>query len=176
MVETPVIVGKISGVYGVKGWVKVYSHTEPRENILGYSPWYIKVGNNWQRFDVVNGRQQAKTLVAQLEGLNDRNKAYEFIGCTVAINESQLKPLAEEEFYWRDLEGLEVVNRSAQPLGKVSHLIETGANDVLVVKTTAELVAQGAQKQLMIPYVPEQVVLNVDLDKGVIEVDWEHDY
>jgi len=163
------VIGKLNGAYGIKGWVKVYSYTSPKENILNYKPWYIKLDGQWQEVAVLNGREQGKTIVAQLEGCNDRNLAESYQGLEVAIAKSQLPELDEGEFYWRDLIGLNVINQAGEQLGQVKKMMETGANDVLVVKSPGG-------EELLIPYVPEYSVINVDLSAGEILVDWESDY
>ncbi len=165
----PLIVGKLNGASGIKGWVKVYSYTDPKENILNYSPWYLKLDGQWQQVSIINGREQGKTVVAQLEGCNDRNMAESYHGVEIAIDESQLPQLEDGEYYWRDLIGLTVVNLAGEELGTVKKMMETGANDVLVVKTTSK-------EELLIPYVPEYSVMKVDLDSKQITVDWELDY
>ena len=165
----PLIVGKLNGASGIKGWVKVYSYTDPKENILNYSPWYLKLDGQWQQVSILNGREQGKTVVAQLEGCNDRNTAESYRGVEIAIEESQLPQLEEGEYYWRDLIGLTVVNMAGEELGTVKRMMETGANDVLVVKT-------ASKEELLIPYVPEYSVMKVDLESKQITVDWELDY
>lgn len=165
----PLVVGKLNGAYGIKGWVKVYSYTSPKENILNYKPWYLKLDGQWQEIAVLNGREQGKTIVAQLEGCDDRNLAETYHGIEVAIAQSQLPKLGKGEFYWRDLIGLSVVNQAGEQLGQIKKLMETGANDVLVVKQP-----QGGE--LLIPYVPDYSVINVDLAAGEMLVDWESDY
>ena len=165
----PLIVGKLNGASGIKGWVKVYSYTDPKENILNYSPWYLKLDGQWQQVSILNGREQGKTVVAQLEGCNDRNTAEIYRGVEIAIEESQLPQLEEGEYYWRDLIGLTVVNMAGEELGTVKKMMETGANDVLVVKT-------ASKEELLIPYVPEYSVMKVDLESKQITVDWELDY
>ena len=165
----PLIVGKINGASGIKGWVKVYSYTDPKENILNYSPWFLKLDGQWQQVSIVNGREQGKTVVVQLDGCNDRNTAESYHGVEIAIAKSQLPKLEEGEYYWRDLVGLSVVNLAGQELGTVKKMMETGANDVLVVKT-------ASKEELLIPYVPEYSVMKVDLESKQITVDWELDY
>lgn len=164
----PLIVGKLNGASGIKGWVKVYSYTDPKENILNYSPWYLKLDGQWQEALIINGREQGKTVVAQLEGCNDRNTAESYRGVEIAIDESQLPQLEEGEYYWRDLVGLTVVNVAGDKMGTVDKMMETGANDVLVVKT-------ASKEELLIPYVPEYSVMKVDLESKQITVDWEFD-
>jgi len=176
MKESPVIIGEITGVYGVKGWVKVFSHTEPRNNIVKYNPWLLKQGAEWKSVKLINGRAQGKTIVAQLEGIADREQAHAMIGTPIAIESSQLKKLGAKDFYWRDLEGLQVVDTQGEILGKISHLIETGANDVMVVKLPPEK-AQGQKiKEMMIPYLVDSVVIDVDLDANQMTVDWDDNY
>ncbi len=176
MNDSPVIIGEITCIHGVQGWVKVFSHTEPRLNIVKYNPWYLKSQGEWKAVKILNGRTQGKTIVAQIDGVTSRESAHAMIGTEIAIQPSQLKRLAENEFYWRDLEGLEVIDLQGEILGKVSHLIETGANDVIVVKLAADKVVDKKNKEMMIPYIPDDVIKKVDLDAKTIEVDWDNEY
>jgi len=176
------LLGKISGVFGVKGWVKVFSETEPRENIVSYSPWYLLINKRWQAFKLLDGKKHGKSVVALLEGVDDRDQAEALKGASIAINPSQLPETSETEFYWRDLKGLQVFNPAGYEFGKVVDILETGANDVLVVRS-AELKesnnnAKGRQKyrEFLIPYIWQQVILSVDLDTSRLEVDWEPEY
>jgi len=161
-------VGRISGLYGVKGWVKIYSYTEPRENIIGYSPWLLKINGQWQTVEVERGRQHGKGVVAKLVSYDDRDQVAPLIDADIAIHRTQLPPAKKGEFYWLDLIGLQVVNVQGEVLGKVIKLMPTGANDVLVV--------QGDGEEILIPYVWEVFILNVDLDQQQITVDWQADY
>jgi len=161
-------VGEISGVFGVKGWVKVFSFTQPRENILSYSPWFLKKGNSIQAFKRTAGRRQGKLVVAELEGVNDRDAAAALSGWQILIKKTQLPATAKDEYYWIDLIGLSVENLEGVKLGQVDSLLETGANDVLVVK-------QGDTERL-IPFIQPQTVRQVDLEKGLILVDWDAEF
>jgi 16S rRNA processing protein RimM len=163
-----IAVGRISGIYGVKGWVKVYSHTRPRENILRYSTWQLQQGDGWQARALENGRRHGKAIIAKLDGCDDRDAAAALMGTTIAISREQLPEPAPGEYYWADLQGLEVVNQDGIELGRVSHLLETGANDVLVVK-------QGETERL-IPFVTEQFVTDIDLEAGRMRVDWDPEF
>lgn len=162
-----VVVGKISGVFGVRGQVKVLSYTEPRENILNYDPWMLGSGDNWKSQEVISGKLQGKGLVVWLKGCTDRDQAQLLIGQEIAINKSQLPDAPAGEYYWSDLQGLQVITTEQQVLGKVSHLIETGANDVLVVK---------GDREHLIPYIKDQVVKQIDLDSGQMVVDWDPEF
>eukprot|EP00389_Voromonas_pontica_P010409 GDKH01015830.1.p2 GENE.GDKH01015830.1~~GDKH01015830.1.p2 ORF type:complete len:171 (+),score=50.70 GDKH01015830.1:321-833(+) len=161
-------VGKISGAFGVKGWVKVYSFTEPRTNILEYSPLFLSRQGEWVEIKVSGGHSQGKGLVMGITNVTDRDQVQPLIGAELAIKKDQLEPTSEDEFYWADLFGLNVENLDGELLGQVDHLLETGANDVLVVK------AKG--KERLIPFVMDEIVKLVDLDNKLIRVDWDKDY
>lgn len=159
--------GKISGVFGVKGWVKVYSHTDPREGITNYSPWQVKLKGQWREYAVEAGQRQGKTVIAKLKGIDDRDQAMLLSGGVIAIRPQQLEPLAKDEYYWHQLEGLRVVNREGVELGRVDHMMETGANDVMVV---------AGDRQRLIPFTQGHTVDKVDLQEGVISVDWDPEF
>lgn len=163
-------VGKISGVFGVKGWLKVFSFTDPRDNILNYKPLYMKRQGQWVKIDVTGGKLQGKAVVMGIKQVTDRNMALPLMGAEIAIERAQLKATAEDEYYWADLIGLNVVNQQGIDLGRVDNLLETGANDVLVVK------AADNETELLIPLVFDEVVMQVDLQNHKIVVDWQADY
>ena len=158
--------GRITGLFGVKGWVKVYSYTEPREAVLNYDRWLLGRKDGWQEATVAEGQRHGKTIIARIDGCVDRDQAAEFVGVDIGVPRDALPQTEKDQFYWSDLEGLTVLHRDGTELGKVAYLIETGANDVMVVK--------GEQERL-VPFVMDKVVLGVDLAKGEIEVDWEWD-
>jgi 16S rRNA processing protein RimM len=162
-----ITVGKITGWYGIQGWVKVYSYTKPITNILTYSPWQLCQQGQWQTVTVAEGRMQGKGLVARFESCQDRDQAARFLGAEIAIQRDQLPSTEAGEYYWTDLVGLTVINTEGITLGQIDHLLETGANDVLVVK--------GTQERL-IPFLLERVVLEIDLSKRLMRVDWEIDF
>jgi 16S rRNA processing protein RimM len=163
-----VILGQVVGVFGVKGWVKIRSDTEPRANILHYSPWYLKQNDNWVPQRVIANQQQSKGLIVQFDGITDRDVAAQFVGCEIAVPREQLPVAAEGEYYWADLIGLRVRNKQGEDLGQVTNLLETGANDVLVVR--------DGELEHLIPYVTGYYVLKVDPAEGFIEVDWQRDF
>jgi len=162
-----ITLGKINGVYGLKGWVKVFSHTNPRDRIVGYSHWMLRQGNEWRKIEVLRGREHGKTVVAQLVGIEDRNQAEALRGADIAITRDQLEKLARDEYYWIDLIGLQVLNQDDVDLGQVVHLFETGSNDVMVVR---------GDRERLVPFIQGQYVKNVDLDEGVIRVDWDPEF
>lgn len=163
-------VGKISGAFGVKGWVKVFSFTDPRNNILSYSPIYISRKGEWVEVKVSGGRTQGKGVVMGLENVTDRDQVLPLIGAELAIKKTQLKPTAKDEFYWSDLVGLSVINLQDEVLGQVDHILETGAHDVLAIKE------DGKVEERLIPFVMDEIVELVDLDNKIIRVNWGVDY
>ncbi|MBN7796036.1 ribosome maturation factor RimM [Parahaliea mediterranea] len=165
-------VGKITGCYGIKGWVKVHSYTDPQENFLKYGGWVIRRREGPGPIDFDAGKRHGKGLVAHIRGVDDRTTAESYQGLEVAVPAGSLPALEEGDFYWHQLEGLEVwcgTDDGDVLLGTVDYLIETGANDVLVVKASARSIDE---RERLIPYLPGDVVRRVDLEAGRIEVDW----
>jgi 16S rRNA processing protein RimM len=145
--------------------VRVYSYTRPRENIVQYQPWYLKdSGGYWQEKQLAAGSRHGKGVIARLAECENRDQAQALMGCEIGIRRDQLPAAAPGEYYWRDLQGLSVVTIKGELLGTVDHLIETGANDVLVVK---------GERERLIPFVLDQVIVNVDLEKREIQIDWD---
>ena len=162
--------GTIKGGHGIRGWVKVYSYTDPKEAIVQYSPWTLRRGGDQKQVDVVSGHLQGRVLLVRISGVDDRQQAETLVG--YEIRADRLPALQPGEYYWHQLHGLTVRNEQ-QVLGEVDHLLETGANDVLVVKPTG---ASIDDRQRLIPYVEHSVVREVDLDTGEIWVNWDADY
>ena len=166
MTTQPVVLGRITGLFGVKGWVKVYSYTVPREAVLDYGRWLLSRKDGCREATVAEGQRHGKSIIARLEGYTDRDQAAELIGTDIVVPRDELPGTDPGEYYWSDLEGLTVVHRDGTVLGKVAYLLETGANDVMVL--------EGEQERL-VPFVMDEVVLGVDFARGVIDVDWEWD-
>ena len=161
-----VILGRVSGVFGVKGWLKVQSYTEPRDNVVGFGAWTLRMNGVDRAFEVEDGHSHAGSVVAKLHGIDDCDRARDLVGADIVVVREQLPATAPGELYWTDLEGLEVRTTTGIVLGKVDHLLATGANDVLVLDSTPEL---------LIPFVVDAVVKEVDLAAGLIVVDWSPD-
>ena len=168
-----VVLGKIVSVHGVRGAVKVYSHTDPLDNVLDYAEWSLNRGSEQRTVSVLGGRVQGRVLVVNLKGIDDRNKAEELVDFEISIASDALPELEDGDFYWHQLEGLQVVNQEGQLLGKEDHLLETGSNDVMVVKPCAGSVDQ---RERLLPYLPGQFVIKVDLETQVMQVDWDAEF
>ncbi len=175
-----VVVGRITGVYGIKGWVKIFSYTDPMEAIVDYNPWYIRAENRknapWTKIKLKAGKRHAKTVIAKIESCNDCDTAMTYIGNEISIKLEQLEELkGNDDYYWRDLMGMQVINQQGIALGKVKDLMETGANDVLVVVAESEA-AEEKNRERLIPWTMHNAIVAVDMDQGVIEVDWDADF
>ncbi len=165
-----IVLGRIVGVFGIKGWVKIESWTRPPENILGYRQWQLGRNACWQTARLIEGRRQGRGLVAQLadesgRACADRDGAQQLVGSEIAISRAALPALAANEFYWADLQGLEVENLQGRRLGRVRELFETPAHDMLVVTS--------GESECWIPCVLGPIVRSVDLQGGLIRVDWD---
>lgn len=163
-----VVIGRICGIFGVNGCVRVESYTRPRENLLGYNPWYIAgQEGRWQRVCPAGGRHQGAGWVVSLEGVGDREHARIMLGYRIAVRREQLPQPAPGEYYWCDLVGLRVEDMSGRYLGDISAVQETRANDVLVVE---------GNSRYLIPVLPGNTVKEIDLQGGCVKVDWNPEY
>lgn len=161
-----IIVGRFGAAFGIKGWIKVLSYTDPITNLLDYSPWYIQANQNWQIVEIEDGRVHGDQLIVKLPGCDTRNMAETFTHLEIAITAETLPKLENNEFYWSDLIGLKVINLQNEDLGTVTELMATGSNDVLIV--------QG-DKERLIPYT-KHAIIKVDLATHCITVDWDSSF
>lgn len=170
-------VGRITGVYGVKGWLRVHSETHPADNIFTYQPWLVRRDQSradMQTLRVIEFREHGKGYVVRLEGVEDRSRAETYSHATIYVDKHQLPTLPVEEFYWHELEGMEVfadTDGKAILLGKVAQMMATGANDVMVVRG-----CEGSpdERERLIPWLAH-VVAKVDMAQGRIDVIWHPD-
>ena len=170
--EDLIVLGKIYSVHGVRGEVKVYSFTDPIDNLLDYPRWTLRRDGQSRQVDLASGRLQGKVLVVKIKGLDDREEARSFSGYDICVPRSLLPALDDGEFYWLQLQGLKVIDLQGQLLGKIDHLLETGANDVMVVRPCA---GSLDDRERLLPYT-EQCVQSVDLQAAEMRVDWDADF
>lgn len=167
--------GEIIGVHGVRGWIKVFSDTSPRENIIGYRRWWLSDGAGWTARRLADGKRAGRNVLARLEGIDDREQAAALIGLQIAVSRLDLPDTQPGEYYWTDLVGCEVFDVEGCRFGTVSRLFETGANDVLVVADERDGHADG-QAEILIPWVRDTFIRSIDLAARRITVEWDPDY
>ena len=174
-----VILGEIVSVFGVKGYCKINSFTDPKSNIVKYFKsgvsffWCGKksidgfdISQNWSQMPLVDLKAHGESkVIAKIENCNDRDLADKFRGVQIAVHRDDLptENLDDGEFFWHDLESLDVFNEEGEILGCVSHLLATGANDVLVVKNSEK------NKEYLIPFIYDQYILKVDYDNNNLD-------
>jgi len=166
-----IVMGKLGSTYGIRGWLKVFSYTDNAESIFDYSPWYLNQKGKWVEYKVESWKRHGQGYVCKLAGLDVREDAQLMTNFEIAIDPASLPELSEDEFYWRELFGMQVFTTKGYDLGEVTDLLETGSNDVLVIK--ANLKDAFGQKERLIPYLEEQVIKKVDREARRIEVDWD---
>jgi 16S rRNA processing protein RimM len=164
--QSPIIIGTFGKTFGVWGWIKINSFTIPKRNIITFKPWLVQRNNSWQEVYIEASRAHSNTIIIKLPNCNSPEEAQNFTNAKIAIWQKQMLKLKTNEYYWIDLIGLKVINLQDVELGVVQDLMKTGANDVLIVV--------GSRKRL-IPYI-SNTILNVDLAKKIIQVDWEQDF
>lgn len=165
--ERRILLGRIIGAFGVRGEVKVQSFTDPAGQLLRYQPWLLKHQGVERELSGVRARETAKGVTASFPDVQDRDAAEALTGAEIWVPRDRLPPPAPGEFYWVDLEGMDVVTVEGVALGKVSHLFATGANDVMVVV---------GERERLLPFVMGQYIRAVSLDEGRITVDWDPDF
>lgn len=171
-----VTLGRVAGVFGIKGWVKIVSHTRPAENILDYPRWWIgseQGTDGGYEAELVDSRVQVNGIVAQLSGrdgkpITDRDIAARLVGQDIAVDHAELPPAPPGSYYWADLIGLEVVSKQGEPLGRVGAMMENGVQDILVVR--------DGETERLIPFVRGPIIESVDLEARRIVADWAPDY
>jgi 16S rRNA processing protein RimM len=163
-----VIMGRVASAHGIRGWIRVQPFTEHVDSLLDFSTWWIGHEHGpWQEVKVLQCESHHKTLAVLLPDCPDRNASEKLKGLLVAVPRSQLPAQPEDEYYWSDLIGLSVINEAGVNLGNVEQLLETGANQVLMVK--------GESGQILIPFVAS-AIKQVDVQNKLIKVDWAADY
>jgi 16S rRNA processing protein RimM len=158
--------GRIVAPYGVQGWIKIRPDTEAVDGLLSYRAWWLARDADWQEYRLAEGRPHGDTLIARLEGCEDRDQAAALRGMRIAVPRSALPAADSGEYYWCDLVGLGVENTQGESLGRIEEVFATGANDVLVVR---------GERERLIPFI-DSVVLKVEIERSRVLVDWGADY
>ncbi|KTD05885.1 16S rRNA-processing protein RimM [Legionella gratiana] len=162
-----IIIARFGRPHGVKGFITVHSFTEPRDNVLKYTNWHAFIDNKWRPIKLVRAEVQSKSIIIQIEGYLERELVAHLTNIEIAVHQDQLEQLKPGEYYWHQLIGMNVINQQGESFGKVTEIIPTGANDVLVVE---------GDKRHLIPYLPGQFILDINLNQQLITVNWDVDF
>ncbi|AIN47110.1 ribosome maturation factor RimM [Candidatus Palibaumannia cicadellinicola] len=166
-----VVLGNISSAYGIRGWLKIVSSTEYAESIFDYQPWFIKRVDTWQQIALDDWKSSHNNIIIKIKNIQNREGAKLLTNCKIIVDASQLPDLSDGEYYWKDLIGCQVETVNGYQLGQVINLMETGSNDVIIVKTNKK--HNFFIKELLIPFLYGKVIKNIDLTTRVIQVDWD---
>ncbi|OUU78575.1 MAG: hypothetical protein CBC38_06865 [Gammaproteobacteria bacterium TMED78] len=166
-VKKNLVIGRVSNHYGIKGWVKIFSYSDPINNIINYKDWFFLINDKLVKYQIIEGKEQNKKIIVKIKNIENREDAEHLIGKDIYIDRASLQVLGNDQFYWNDLEGLEVYTDNDSYLGKVKCLFATGSNDVIVV---------DGKSEYLIPYLFGDTVIDVNLKKGLITVNWDVDY
>lgn len=161
-----VMMGRIIGLFGTRGWLKIHSFTRPRSNLFEYRDWWVGQPGQWRTYQLSDHKVNGSTLLGVLAEITGREHAVALLKASIAIPRAALRQPSVGEYYWSDLLGAVVVNRDGVALGEIKRLVEAGDHDVMVVR--------GAREYL-IPFVAQIYVLSVDLGARRILVDWHVD-
>lgn len=168
-----VVVGRVTAPFGVKGWVRISSYTDPAENLMEYAPWFVLRAGAWQELAVEEREMRGRTILVRLRGCGTRDEAAALRGSEIAVRPESLPALAQGEYYWRQLVGCTVIDLSGQRLGTVVRMMATGSNDVMVVRGDERSLDR---RERLIPFLEESVIREVDLERSRIRVDWDADF
>ena len=165
--DKQIVLGKIASPFGVRGWTKVVSYTDPYEGLLEYQQWNLSQGNQQKTYSVVEGKRHGKFLIAKFDGIDDRDLVARLTNALVVLDRVELPEAESDSYYWADLIGLAVITTQGVRLGEVERMMETGANDVVVV---------SGERERLIPWIRDSVIKSVSLTESIITVDWDADF
>ena len=171
--SSKVVLGRLGKVYGIKGWLKLNSFTSPPENILDFTDLLAEIEHRWQALEIDEYRQQANGLLVHIKGYDDPETARQLTGVELAVDSNTMPALEQGSYYWFELQGMQVLSQQGENFGIVAGLLETGANDVLVVTPTKQSIDE---RERLIPYIAGSVIQKVDTETQTIRVNWETDY
>jgi len=165
-VDNYLVVGKFGKTYGAKGWLKVTSYCQPNVAILTYDKWYIKKNGFWQELALQDTNKMNDKVAVLVAGCTTPEEARLYTNLEIAINKNQLKKISENEHYWINLKGMQVVNYNGEELGILEYLFTAGNNDVMMVK---------GEKKHLIPFI-KSIIINVNYEDNKIIVDWDTNF
>ena len=165
------VMGRVAAPYGVRGFVRIALWSATPSALIDNAKWWLKMPetDGWREIDVIEARPHGAAIVAQFRGVDTRETAAALRGAEIALPRQALAPLGADEYYWSDLDGMDVVNRAGVRLGKIVGVAESGAHPLL------RIAAEGESGERLIPFVAAYID-RIDADTRCIHVDWEHDY
>lgn len=166
-VDDWLVVGRFGRVHGIKGYITIISFTEPRDNIFTYKHLHAYISKQWQPLKFTEQEITVKNLLVRVDGYPECNQAANLTNIDIGILKQDLPGLRSDEYYWHELIGMSVITKQDIVLGKVVDMLSTGANDVLIVE---------GERRHLIPYLPDQFVINISRDEQRIIVDWDKDF
>lgn len=182
----PIILGKIGSLYGTQGWLRVFSFTENPISIFAYQPLFVKINGEWEQILLERWKRHNKHLILKIAKIVNlettksiiinRETAKSMVQCEIIVDSSHLIPLKCSDYYWKDLIGCKVFTIDGYQLGQVTNLMETGSNDVLVIKTNLKSRLRFGIQEYLIPFLEGTVIKNVNLADRVIKIEWDLEY
>ncbi|MFP3019474.1 MAG: ribosome maturation factor RimM [Arsenophonus sp.] len=169
--NNPIVLGILGSSYGIYGWFRIFSYTEYTENIFKYQPWFIQRSGEWKRLKLEDWKYHNKDIIIKIKNIDNRNLSNSITNCKIIVDAKQLPVLKDNDYYWKDIIGCKVITTKGYNLGYVKNLMETGSNDVLIIK--ANLKDAFHIKERLIPFLNEKVIKNIDLSTKIIKVDWD---
>ncbi len=170
--DQPEVIGRLGSTHGIKGWLRVHSFTQVAQDIFSFvNHWQCRYQGKWQPVKVLEWRAHGNGFLCSVQGVDTREGAELLVGRDIGILPDFLPTLPEGEYYWRDLTGCRVRTLAGYDMGVVRSLMETGSNDVLVVRAHTDD-AMGVCERL-VPFLPHQVIKRVDVRQQSIIVDWD---
>lgn len=170
----PVVIGRIVGAYGILGWVRVISFTEQNDNIFHYSPYFTIIQSTWKSIYLDQWKLIGKHYIVKIRGISNRDSAQLLSRCNIIIDDTQFPRINNDEYYWRDLIGCAVITVPGVLLGNIVSIIETTANDVLVVKMHQS--NPHRIKNCLIPFLIKRVIKNINFITHIVTVDWDPNF
>jgi 16S rRNA processing protein RimM len=183
-----VVLGRIVGAFGIGGWLKVHSFTDPPANILRYSTWHVQLRGETKAVKPLQGRMTAKGVQVRFDEVSDRTIAEQWTGAEIVVDRSDLPPPPPGQYYWTDLVGLKALALDGQELGTIVEIRELPAHPLLVIRPRqisehsdgqtsqpSASKAAGNRDDFLVPLVPQRLKA-VDLQSGVATVDWSLDW
>lgn len=165
------VIGQFGRPYGIQGWIKLFSFTEISESIFKYKPWCIKQSNLFKLIKIKNWKKNNKVIIVKVDGINNRIQAEIIKNKKIFIDSNNLTKLESGSYYWKDIIRCTVINTDNYILGTVKEILETGSNDVLVIRSNINDIFKI--KERLIPWLETKIIKNIDIYKKIIKVEWD---